>query len=266
MIAGMHLFLLVALLMADPPCTKKVCVETIDQDETVTFYAVSRIDGISIVLTLDSTNMQPHPRVTARPLRRGRTKLLTVDAVPNKEWSYEYEYNWEWGTFGAKHDERAEYRLPFASGWKVKLFQGPYGASSHRDKAAYDFPSPRGTPVVAARGGQVVWVVDEHGEGGFDMKYWDLVNQVGILHADGTIAMYLHLLRGGMKVKLDDRVNAGDVIGTVGNSGYSSAPHLHFEVFRLTGEKLQHETISVRFATAEGKRLSLQEGKWYRAP
>jgi len=41
-------------------------------------------------------------------------------------------------------------------------------------------------------------------------------------------AQYAHLRRGSVTVKIGDRVKAGDIIGRLGNSGHSTAPHLHF--------------------------------------
>ncbi|MFG1346565.1 M23 family metallopeptidase [Xanthobacter autotrophicus DSM 431] len=46
----------------------------------------------------------------------------------------------------------------------------------------------------------------------------------------GNFAFYAHLQPGSLKVKLGDKVKAGDVIGLLGNTGNSTAPHLHFHV------------------------------------
>ena len=46
----------------------------------------------------------------------------------------------------------------------------------------------------------------------------------------GNYAFYAHLRRGSLRVKLGDRVAAGQAIGLLGNTGNSSAPHLHFHV------------------------------------
>ena len=55
-------------------------------------------------------------------------------------------------------------------------------------------------------------------------------NFVVIDIGDGRFAFYAHLQPGSLRVKLGDRVAAGDVIGLLGNSGNTTAPHLHFHV------------------------------------
>jgi murein DD-endopeptidase MepM/ murein hydrolase activator NlpD len=47
---------------------------------------------------------------------------------------------------------------------------------------------------------------------------------------DGLYMLYAHLQRGSIKVKEGDKVKRGDLLGLVGNSGNTSAPHLHFHV------------------------------------
>jgi murein DD-endopeptidase MepM/ murein hydrolase activator NlpD len=250
---------------ADKPCTDAVCVDVREINDIVTLYAVSRADGTSIELSVTAENMGPRARKLTRVLKRGRTPLLTL-AIDDRDkaWNYEYEYTWAWGTVGAKHDDRISYRLPFVAGERVRLYQGPYGPTTHQKKAAWDFPMLRGTPVCAARGGVVVDIVDKFDEGGNDLRFYDKANKILILHSDGTIAAYLHLLRGGMHVKVHDVVQAGTVIGEVGNSGYSSGPHLHFEVFRLIDTVKPEETLNVKFLTTDGPGVVLEAGQWYR--
>ena len=47
---------------------------------------------------------------------------------------------------------------------------------------------------------------------------------------DGLVTMYGHLLPGTVTVRLGERVRRADVLGKLGNTGQSSAPHLHFQV------------------------------------
>lgn len=55
-------------------------------------------------------------------------------------------------------------------------------------------------------------------------------NYVMIEHANNEYSLYAHLQSGSVRVHVDDRVKAGDVIGKLGSSGNSTEPHLHFHV------------------------------------
>ena len=70
-------------------------------------------------------------------------------------------------------------------------------------------------------------------------------NRVVIEHADGTFAIYAHLRQGG-PARVGQRVESGDQIGLSGDTGFSTGPHLHFEVYkvRLDG---QRQTLTVKF-------------------
>lgn len=98
--------------------------------------------------------------------------------------------------------------------------------------------------VVAAEAGVVTRVVD----GNYDrcrVSYWRgkvtchghpmKSNYVEIKHADGKFTRYLHLKKNSTLVKVGDQVRCGQTIGLVGSSGWSSAPHLHFEVRNAKG-------------------------------
>jgi murein DD-endopeptidase MepM/ murein hydrolase activator NlpD len=97
--------------------------------------------------------------------------------------------------------------------------------------------------VIAAAGG----VVTDVASGNFDRCFFDprepdnincqggqpeLANFVDIQQADGLVARYFHLKQGTVTVAKDQRVACGQVLGKVGSSGRSSAPHLHFELRR----------------------------------
>jgi hypothetical protein len=55
-------------------------------------------------------------------------------------------------------------------------------------------------------------------------------NHVIVNLGDGVYAFYAHLQPGSIKVKLGDRVQQGQVLGLVGNTGNSTEPHLHFHL------------------------------------
>lgn len=81
-----------------------------------------------------------------------------------------------------------------------------------------DFVAPVGTPVLATAAGTVL-------RAEFSGAYG---NMVEVAHAQGFVTRYAHLQR--LLVKPHDVLQRHDAIGTLGNTGRSSGPHLHYEV------------------------------------
>ena len=82
-----------------------------------------------------------------------------------------------------------------------------------------DISTPAGTRVVAPADGVVVFCGQKNGYG----------NALVVDHGYGIVTRYGHL--AGFNVKPGQRVRRGDVIAFVGNTGRSTAPHLHYEVW-----------------------------------
>ena len=93
-----------------------------------------------------------------------------------------------------------------------------------------------GTPVHSVAAGKVVNLYDAADEQVPGAPVQGLStesiggNMLVVDIGGGNYAFYAHLQRGSLKVKLGDRVIAGQVIGLLGNTGNSTAPHLHFHV------------------------------------
>ena len=131
------------------------------------------------------------------------------------------------------------YRLPF-SGVPVRIDQGYDGRFSHQDPAnryALDFALPEGTPVLAAREGTVLQVEGDFGEHG-ERRAGGRANLVRILHRDGTMAIYAHLAPSGLAVRPGQWVQAGQRLSLSGQTGLSTAPHLHFAIQVNAGLRL----------------------------
>lgn len=94
-----------------------------------------------------------------------------------------------------------------------------------------DYDAPEGTPVLAALDGEVVFVKDDSNIGGLEQKYENDGNYIEILHNNDEISEYEHLRHQSVKVKVGDKVKAGQQIAEVGNTGWSECPHLHFMVY-----------------------------------
>lgn len=84
-----------------------------------------------------------------------------------------------------------------------------------------DFAALRGTYVVASEPGTVIKVVT-------NTERIGLGNYVEISHQNGTSSKYGHLDK--ILVTMNQKLSRGEILGTVGNSGRSTGPHLHFEV------------------------------------
>jgi len=83
-----------------------------------------------------------------------------------------------------------------------------------------DFAAARGTPIMAAGDG----VVEKAG------PFGTFGNYIRIRHAQGYKTAYAHMNSIRKGVRAGARVRQGDVIGTVGSTGRSTGPHLHYEV------------------------------------
>lgn len=83
-----------------------------------------------------------------------------------------------------------------------------------------DFAGREGSDIVAVASGVVSWSGERYGYG----------KMVEVAHGDGVTTRYAHNLEN--TVKVGDMVRRGEVIALMGNSGRSTGPHVHFEVFK----------------------------------
>jgi murein DD-endopeptidase MepM/ murein hydrolase activator NlpD len=88
-----------------------------------------------------------------------------------------------------------------------------------------DFPTPRGSPIYATGDGEVSFVGSKSGYG-------------NVVEVDHPLARrqtrYAHLSRVAVGVRVGTPVRRGQIIAYSGNTGLSTAPHLHYEVRRLS--------------------------------
>jgi len=84
-----------------------------------------------------------------------------------------------------------------------------------------DFTAPRGTPIYASGDG-IITRADSNSSG--------YGKHIRIDHGYGYISLYAHLFK--YNVQKNQRVKRGDLIGFVGSTGRSEAPHLHYEIFK----------------------------------
>lgn len=110
----------------------------------------------------------------------------------------------------------------FANG----TFTSGFGSRWGVQHLGVDVAAPIGTPIYAVEDGEVISAGPASGFG-----MW-----VRLLHADGTITVYGHV--DTATVSEGEHVMAGDQIATVGNRGFSTGPHCHFEVWLNGNNKI----------------------------
>lgn len=163
---------------------------------------------------------------TTDPLRGNEFELL-LDGLPGDP---------------AAQPRGYDYRLPFDYA-RVRVDQGPGGSFSHNDpqnRYAVDFALAEGTPIVAVREGVVMQVEYDFDKAGLNReKYGGRANFIRIVHDDGSMAVYAHLKPEGVQVRTGQRVRLGQRIGLSGNTGFSTAPHLHFVLQANRGMRLE---------------------------
>lgn len=141
------------------------------------------------------------------------------------------------------------YELPYESGQSFRVMQGYGGSYSHTGASHFsiDFDIPEGTPICAARSGVIYRVIDQFRDSGSHRSFIPKANTIHVLHADDSIAAYVHLAHRGACVRPGGRVTAGQFIGYSGNTGWSTAPHLHFHV----ADAVSRRRTPTSFRTAE---------------
>jgi len=83
-----------------------------------------------------------------------------------------------------------------------------------------DFAAPTGTPVAAVADGEVIHAAPNGGYG----------NLIILDHGDGHHTYYAHLSAYAQDIRPGIQVRRGEEIGLVGSTGFSTGPHLHFEI------------------------------------
>lgn len=182
--------------------------------------------------SLENLTVEGSDTVVLDPIKRRQYigELKVIDRKKPFTFTYTTKYNYG-DTFQEEYDIDYEYGLPFLFDSTYLIMQGYNGNFSHQDKFALDIDMPIGTPILATRDGIVINVVENNNKGCPTKECLEFNNLIKIMHVDGSFAEYIHLKQDGASVMKGHLVKKGQIIGYSGNTGWSSDPHLHFEVF-----------------------------------
>jgi murein DD-endopeptidase MepM/ murein hydrolase activator NlpD len=144
-------------------------------------------------------------------------------------------------------------RKPMTGG----TFRSGFGARKHpllgyvRAHSGVDWSAPRGTPIMAAGDGEIVYADWKSGYG----------NYIMIRHNNGYESAYAHQTGFAKGITKGAKVRQGQVIGFVGSTGLSTGPHLHYEV-HVNGNAVDPMRIKVpRGRSLEGDILAAYTGE-----
>ena len=179
-------------------------------------------------------------------------RVLAVEFV-NKGKRYDAVWFDKHADAAATGDERGEYYSPSGNSFKKAFLRSPLEFSRltsgfslarlhpiSRKWGAHkgvDFAAPIGTNIRASGSGVVDFVGQQNGYG----------NVVILKHGKKYETLYAHMNEFADGLKVGKKISQGDVIGTVGTTGWSTGPHLHYE-FKVDGEHVDPMSAALPLA------------------
>ncbi len=185
------------------------------------------------ISTTDSTINKSLHSLDPITFRSKKDTLITIQVHGNSTSKPETF----WGACMGDLDRKVDFNklsLPFCKGRNYKIIQGYNGQYTHHtdySRYAIDFGLQSNDTICAADDGSVVGVIKDYNIGGNDKRLEEFANYITLYHPhSGLYTQYAHLKYNGSLVKVGDVVKQGQAIGISGMTGYTSVPHLHFNV------------------------------------
>jgi len=186
----------------------------VEEEQTKEYYIISYEEAKQLA----STNVDNIENEKRSKLEKEKIEKRNTNIVKNIR---------RGGTVSASSSSNASamlgslsFRRPLNSS---RISAGYLGYPGHR---GIDFPSPQGTPVMAAEAGTVTTVLYSNKSYG---------NRVIIDHGNGISTLYGH--NSTIGVSLGQKVSKGQTIAGVGSTGNSTGNHVHFEI-RINGKPI----------------------------
>ena len=186
-----------------------------DGKRTLGSLAVKERECTETEITLDDDT---YTKVSAENMKRaGEDRARILKAVAGNDAAPTFSLPLGPPAKGVATKDRSDF-------CELRVYNGGEEKSRH---TGLDYPIAKGTAVAAAADGTVTLAEEQFFTG----------NTVVVDHGDGLVTMVFHL--SDLAVKNGDKVERGDKLGSVGSTGRSTGPHLHY------GARWQNQRIDV---------------------
>lgn len=158
-----------------------------------------------------------------KPLKNARVKAAVVEI--NKKLHYIFSFNGRYYNKEGKEIQGFLLQTPVAGARissRFSLGRRHPILGTIRPHYGVDYAAPKGTPIVAAADGVVIYASKRGGYG----------NLIEIVHGNNLKTLYAHMNSFAAGIRVGKKVKRGQLIGRVGSTGLSTGPHLHFGLYR----------------------------------
>ena len=218
-------------------------------------WSISNLDNLEPTTATSGVAFLP---AAPAPLGIGQAIVIAELRQPDMSRRYRRHLSFR-ARFGDPRSRPApyDYALPYPHGLTFSVLQGFHGTFSHKgsNEFAVDFDCPVATPVLAAREGIIVAANASAQGSGTTPDYLDYrnTNFVIVMHEDGTLGEYMHLAPSSVGVKPGQKVDRREMLALSGNTGFSSTPHLHFQVMTAAEDGVSARSFPFQLATRSDK-------------
>lgn len=194
-------YLLVGIPLSTPPGNHTVSIKNASGEiQSVVFTVQPKTYKAQYLTIKNKRKVNPYKNDMPRILSEKKRKTAA-----KKHWS--------------EHAVASDFLVPvdgrISSIFGLRRF---FNEQARRPHSGLDIAAPQGTPVKAVAAGKVI-------ESG---NFFFSGNMIYLDHGQGLLSLYAHLHE--IRVTPGQQVNAGDIIGTVGETGRVTGPHLHLSV------------------------------------